>query len=301
MNTSQPINSVLIVGGCGALGHRLVTELLGLETPPEQIYVFDLQTQQNRITTVQYHDVDISSREQVYSALGALTPVPEVIFHTASPPFGLLDLELYPKVNVEGTRNLLECAETLGVKAFIYTSSASVHHDAVSDQTEMDETHPLVFLPTQKELYSHSKALGDQLVLDHNNPAQKFLTTCIRPSGIFGENDPGSVKSFVERAAAGKLKIHIGNGKNLFDFTYVGNLIDAHILAAQTLLRHHKTPIEDETMRVDGQGFLITNDEHIPFWEFAREIGDAAGYPTRKEDLRSIPKIVGYSMAVIAE
>lgn len=35
---------------------------------------------------------------------------PEVIFHTASPPAGLADLELYMRVNVEGTRRVVECA-----------------------------------------------------------------------------------------------------------------------------------------------------------------------------------------------
>ncbi|TGO48779.1 hypothetical protein BCON_0230g00220 [Botryotinia convoluta] len=218
-----------------------------------------------------YHEINISDKEQVNSALGTLKPIPSVIFHTVSPPFGLLDLELYLRVNVEETRNLLESAEKLGVKAFVYTSSASVIHDAVSDLIEVDESYPLVFLPTQKEIYSHSKALADELVLKHNNPAHGFLTTSIRPSSIFGENDPGSVKSFAEKAAAGKLKFQIRNGKNLFDFTYVGNLVHAHILAAQKLLLQHATPslIKDESMRVDGQAFLITNDEHIPFWEFA--------------------------------
>ncbi|KAF7874316.1 hypothetical protein EAF04_002988 [Stromatinia cepivora] len=301
MITISPINTVLIIGGNGALGHRLITELLSLQTPPQNIYVFDLRTQQKRISAVQYHDVDISNREQVYSALEALKPVPEVVFHTASPPFGLLDPDPYLRINVEGTRNLLEAAKKFGIKAFVYTSSALVIHDVVSDLVEADDTHPLVFLPQQKELYSHSKALGDELVLKHNDPSHGFLTTCIRPFGIFGENDPGSVKSFAERAAAGKLKIQIGDGENLFDFTYVGNVIDAHILAVQILLLHLETPVKDESMRVDGQGFLITNDEHIPFWEFARAIGDAAGHPTRIEDVKSIPKIVGLFMAIFAE
>lgn len=172
----------------------------------------------------------------------------------------------------------------------------------MGDLIEADETRPLVFLPTPKELYSYPKALGDELVLKHNNPADGFLTTCIRPASIFGKND-GSAKSFVDRAAAGKLKDQIGNGKNLFDWTYVWNVIDAHILAAHKLLHRHKTPslIEDETLRVDGQGFLITNDEHIAFWEFARAIGDAAGYPTRKEDVKSIPRFVEMGMAILAE
>ena len=45
-----------------------------------------------------------------------------------------------------------------------------------------------------------------------------MLTACIRPSGIFGERD-AMTKRFADNAKAGKLKIQLGNGRNLFDFT----------------------------------------------------------------------------------
>ncbi|RDL37222.1 Sterol-4alpha-carboxylate 3-dehydrogenase (Decarboxylating) [Venustampulla echinocandica] len=283
MDTTQRIVSALVIGGCGSLGHRVVERLLKLEPPP-QVSVFDLNTTQNRLPSVEYYDVDISDRYQVYSALSKVRP--QVIFHTASPPPGLLDLPLYMK--------------ELGTKAFVYTSSASVVHDSVSDLIEGDDSLPLVYLPVQQEIYSHSKAVADQLVLDSNSTTEGgMLTTSIRPSGIFGEND-ATAKGFVDTAAAGKLKFQIGNGNNLFDWTYNENLVDAHILAAQALLKSHIEPPSAD-MRVAGEGFLISNDEHMPFWEFARAIGDAAGHPTRKEDVRVIPKIVGLAMATIAE
>jgi sterol-4alpha-carboxylate 3-dehydrogenase (decarboxylating) len=188
----------------------------------------------------------------------------------------------------------------LGTKAFVYTSSASVIHDSVSDLIEGDETLPLLYLPVQKEVYSHTKALADQLVLDANSTTKGgMMTTSIRPSGIFGEND-ATAKAMVDNAAAGKLKFQVGNGKNLFDFTYNENVVYAHILAAQALLRSHVEPPSAD-MRVAGEGFLITNDEHIPFWEFARAVGEAAGHPTKREDIRVIPKIIGLLMAAIAE
>lgn len=175
----------------------------------------------------------------------------------------------------------------------MYTSSASVVHDAVSDLVDGDDSLPLVYLPKQKEVYTHSKALADQLVLDANSTAPGgMLTASIRPSGIFGEHE-GTAKGFVDNAAAGKLKNQIGDGKNLFDFTYIENVIYAHVLAAQCLLARQAD--------VAGEGFLITNDEHIPFWDFARAIAGAAGYPVKKEEVRSIPIWVGLAMAVIAE
>jgi len=104
----QPIKSAVVVGGWGSLGHRVVEQLLKLELPV-QVSVFDLNTAQNREHLVVYYDVDITIRDQVHSALQKAQP--EVIFHTASPPPSLQDLSLYLKVNVEGTRNLLQCAQ----------------------------------------------------------------------------------------------------------------------------------------------------------------------------------------------
>jgi hypothetical protein len=54
-------------------------------------------------------------------------------------------------------------------------------------------------------------------------------------------------------------------------------------------------------MATAGQGLLITNDEPFPFCEFGRQLGDAAGYPTDRTAVKSIPVFVGMLMAIIAE
>jgi nucleoside-diphosphate-sugar epimerase len=60
-------------------------------------------------------------------------------------------------------------------------------------------------------------------------------TVALRPSGIFGEGDPLLVPILVEKAKEGKMKYIIGDGKNLMDFTYVGNVAQAHIQACYTI------------------------------------------------------------------
>jgi sterol-4alpha-carboxylate 3-dehydrogenase (decarboxylating) len=68
-----------------------------------------MNTKPNRFPTVTYYEVDISDKDRVSKEFGKVKP--QIIFHTASPIFGLLDLPFYMKVNVEGTRNLLDCAK----------------------------------------------------------------------------------------------------------------------------------------------------------------------------------------------
>jgi sterol-4alpha-carboxylate 3-dehydrogenase (decarboxylating) len=54
-------------------------------------------------------------------------------------------------------------------------------------------------------------------------------------------------------------------------------------------------------MTVGGKAFIITNDEPILFWEFGRQLGDAAGFPTNRASVRSIPLFVGLVIAFLVE
>lgn len=119
MDTTIPIESAVVVGGCGSLGHRLVEHLLEIQ-PGIRVSVFDLNTEHNRIPAVTYYNVDISSKDQVNDVLAKSQP--QVIFHTASPPPSLQDLALYMRVNVEGTRNLLDIAKVchISTRSLVY-------------------------------------------------------------------------------------------------------------------------------------------------------------------------------------
>ncbi|KAI4088448.1 MAG: hypothetical protein LQ344_006103 [Seirophora lacunosa] len=152
--------AVLVVGGCGFLGHHIVSQLLKLHA---QVSVLDFKLDRNRIDAVDYHSANMSSTSSA----------------------------LFYAVNVEGTRNLLECARSVKtVKAFVYTSSASVVHDTL---------------------------LADELVRDFNSPKQGLLTVCLRPAGIFGEGDTNTLQKMIENAQAGKNRFQVNSGENLFD------------------------------------------------------------------------------------
>ncbi|KAL8750595.1 MAG: hypothetical protein Q9184_006370 [Pyrenodesmia sp. 2 TL-2023] len=293
--------AVLVVGGCGYLGRRIVLAILESKKA-SSVSIIDIRTDTGRIPNVSYHTVDISSADHVRSVFHEVRP--KVVIHTASPTAFSHDMAFFEKINIGGTRNLLQAAKDVqSVKAFVYTSSASVVHDSVSDLFDGDETLPVLFIPQQKSDYSHTKAMAEKLVLQANRQNGDMLTVSLRPSGMFGEDDPTTVKPMVEAAAGGKYRFQIGNGRNLFDWTYVGNVVDAHILAVQALLDTHRKKVSDSLTknRVDGQAFLITNDDAIPFWDFARGLGTAAGYPTKKTEVIAIPRLIGLVIAALAE
>lgn len=288
--------SVLVVGGCGFLGHHIVSQLLKKNA---QVSVLDFNLDRNRFDAVDYHSANIAVKSDVERVLNKIRP--QVIIHTASPTAMASNSALYYAVNVDGTRNLLECArDQKTVNAFVYTSSASVVHDTVSNLVNADESFPLLFLPIQKEVYGHTKALADDLVRDFNSPKQGLLTVCLRPAGIFGEGDMNTLTKMIENAQAGKNKYQVGSGENLFDWTYVANAASAHLLASEALLTATSSD-KSSGPQVAGEAFFITNGDPMPFWDFVRAIGEAAGHPVRKEDVWVIPQGLGLAMALIAE
>ncbi len=150
---SKSLGKVVVVGGCGFLGHHIVSQLS--ESYDARIFVLD-RTTRNRLDGVDYYDADITSVSAIRQIFDEVKP--DVIIHTAALPPTVTSKELLRRVNVEGTRNLVECAAGIReVKAFVYTSSASVVHDTVSDLVNADERWPCVRGKLQKEYYSETK------------------------------------------------------------------------------------------------------------------------------------------------
>ncbi len=325
MATKQPLGNVLVIGGCGFLGHHIVHQLLKYDA---HISVLDLTTTRNRHEGAHYHRADITSAAAVREVFQLVQP--NVIIHTAALPPQVDNKELLRKVNLEGTRNLVECAETLpGVKAFVYTSSASVVHDTVSDLVNADERWPCVRGKAQREYYSESKvrlfpftfrpppllpsmsdltscdaqADAEALVLAANrSPRNGMLTASLRPAGIYGEGDalmiPGMLRAYADR----QTRFQLGDNTNLFDFTYVGNVAHAHLLALLALLSTHTlATLPLDTERVDGEAFFVTNDAPVYFWDFPRLVWKCAGDATEPKDVWVIRKEWGLAVASVLE
>ena len=312
MDSEKPkknsLGNVLVIGGCGFLGHHIVRQLN--EQYSCTISVLDLRTTNNRFPSATYYDADINSPEAVRSVLEKAKPA--IVIHTASPATvtdGASNSQkraanpMYYKVNVDGTRNLLECAADIGtVKGFIYTSSASVIHDSHSDLVNADERWPVLHAPHQKEYYSESKAIAEEIVLAANRKHGNMFTIALRPAVIFGEGDMQVIPNMLKAYEKGQTKFQLGGNENLFDFTYVGNVAHAHILAAIALLQTHELktePLDHE--KVDGEAFFITNAQPVYFWDFARMIWAAAGDKTEPEQIWHIEKETGLLIASVIE
>ena len=300
--------NVLVVGGCGFLGHHIVRQLH--ETYSCTLSVLDLKTNKNRFPGVTYYDADITSPSAVRSTLESVKP--HIIIHTASPAASTdassstekrNSNAIFYKVNVEGTKTLLDQAAEIGtVKGFIYTSSASVVHDSHSDLINADERWPVLRSPQQKDYYGETKAIAEQAVLDANRKHGNMLTCALRPAGIFGEGDMQITPNLLKAYAKGQTRFQLGQNNNLFDFTYVGNVVHAHILAAIALIQTSQLQVEPlDSERVDGEAFFITNGQPLYFWDFTRMVWNAAGDKTEPKQVWQIEKDTGLLIAWLVE
>ncbi|KAG7088488.1 hypothetical protein E1B28_012476 [Marasmius oreades] len=213
----------LVVGGSGFLGRHIVQQLLDRG---DTVSVLDIV---QRYHDVPFYSADISEQDQVAAALRKSGTT--CIIHTASPPAGLNDAALYWKVNVDGTKAVIAAAQECDVRKLVFTSSAGVVFSG-KDLVNIDERFP----PPEQAMdaYNESKAKAEEAVLAANGK-EGLLTVALRPAGIFGPGDrqvmAGLYRVFEDR----KTHFQIGDNTNLFDWTYVGNVAHAHLLAADKL------------------------------------------------------------------
>ncbi|KAF2279513.1 hydroxysteroid dehydrogenase [Westerdykella ornata] len=285
------MDPVLVIGGCGCLGYHIVKQLL--ESGASEVTAFDINIEKNIVPKAKYMKGSIQVDEDVYRVLQNVKP--RTIFHTASPSMlGQRNTRrIFAAANIGGTKILLKNIKKVGTtKVLVYTSSSSVIHDNMTDLIRATEDRPYCLEPEQKDYYTHTKAIAEMMVLEANRK-DGLLTAAIRGCLIFGEND-NAMPTQIGYARSKLARLQ----------TYVGNCAHAHILAAKALLQmdpHVPLAPEDQNKRVDGEAFVITNDDPWPFWDFPHTVGAAAGYPVNKEQIWVMPAWLFYALAVLTE
>ncbi|KAH6716134.1 hypothetical protein BKA61DRAFT_720422 [Leptodontidium sp. MPI-SDFR-AT-0119] len=302
--------SILVVGGCGFLGQQIVHSLLhqAKAFPPPKISVIDLNTPINPHAGVAYHTCSIISLSRLQKLISIIKP--QVIIHTASALPGVCpttdadDVELFTKVNVEGTDNLLECArDEVSVEVFVYTSSAAILQRKESYMAVEDAVVSEVQINISRfDPYSGTKGIADTLVLLANNrsPAKKrgLRTCCLRIGGMYGVGDMTLTWPAMEALRLGETRLQIGDGSKHSDFLAVENAAHAHILAMNALLAGIADPNAPE---VDGEAFFVTDDNPMSYWTLRRKMWAHAGFVQKIEDVKIISASVIMTLAFILE
>lgn len=269
---------VLVTGGAGFLGRYIVEALLarrysvralGRKSYPE------LES-----LGVECICADLSDSDAIARACEGM----DVVFHVASHVSLWGEWQTFYKTNVLGTKNIIAACKLQGVKKLIYTSTPSVAFNG-SDLLDADEStqEPSRYL----SYYPRSKKMAEDLVLAAN-ARDGLLTISLRPHLIWGPGDKHLIPSIVEKAKKGRLAI-IGEGKNKVDFTYVENVVQAHLCALDALR---------EGAACAGKAYFISQAEPVELWDF---LGKMFRHFKAPLPSKRIPTKVAYILASLME
>ena len=237
----------LVTGGAGFVGSSLVTALRARGC---QVHVLDRAPPGGEQDGVRWFEGDIRNADDVRAACEGV----DTIFHTAA----MIETLTYaPKkfaalvweVNVDGTHNLIQVAQSCGVRRLVQTSSMITAYGQQS--TNGDESGPY---STSRDLYSSTKVAAERLVLGANG-IHGLMTCAVRPGGIYGPGERGVlIGPLIQALKQGVPLVFFGDGETLLDYTYIDNLVDAQIRAAERLV---------EGSPVCGQAYFITDGSPI--------------------------------------
>lgn len=265
----------LVTGGSGFLGRHLVN---ALRARGDTVTVLDKGVSPGR-DDVEFVDGDITNERLVEQ----LVANKDVVFHSASIVHTKWNqIDLIRRVNIGGTDNVIRAAQKHAVKKLVYVGSASVVYEG-QDIAGGDEHLP--YATKFAAPYAETKSVAEQAVLK----ADGLYACALRPHTIFGPGDTRLVPAILEKARKGSLRFSVGKAGRLTDFTYVSNVVDACIAAADRL---------GPRSRVNGQAYFITNGEPTGFWDFVRRIIVPLGY---RPPAFNIPYPIAYGAAWVRE
>lgn len=162
--------SVLVVGGTGFVGYRIVHHFVH-HTDFGQVSVLSRSggstSGKSRVNGANYFSADISDLDSLQSSLDEINP--KVIIHAASPSPVTGTTTQYKTVTIDGTNNLLLCAKkSPSIRILIYTSSSTIAKG--HEHLNVDETYPLAYTDAKAPAYAKAKALAEIAILEANNP-----------------------------------------------------------------------------------------------------------------------------------
>ncbi len=226
---------VLVTGGAGFIGSNLAEELIRQGASVNIIDNFTTGFREN-LDEIQgdfnFIEGDINDDAAVAKAIEGV----EIVFHQAalpSVPRSVEDPLETHRVCVNGTVNMLIKSRDAGVRRFIYAASSSAYGDQpVLPKVETMKPDPL-------SPYAAAKLTGE-LYCRAFNSVYGLETIALRYFNVFGpRQNPASMYSgvisrFIDALMTDSTPVIFGDGEQSRDFTYIANVVDANIKAAQT-------------------------------------------------------------------
>ena len=231
----------VVVGGAGFIGSNIVDKLI--EQDHEVVVIDNLSTGKKENISYVGHlkrnvelcEVDISDASQS-ECLTECMKGADTVFLLAAKARVQPSIEEpveYEMNNTIGTLNILKCASDAGVRRVVYSASSSAYGNTDKlPSVESDPVNPL-------SPYGAQKYYGE-VMCKMFSEVYGLETVSLRYFNIYGErqNVGGAyamvIGIFADQKLRGEIMTINGDGEQRRDFTYVGDVVNANILASQS-------------------------------------------------------------------
>jgi len=222
---------ILITGGAGFIGSNIVDAYI--EDGHEVAILDNLITgkERNLNPKAKFYKVDIRDKK-IVDILAEFKP--EIINHLAAQidvRKSVADPAFTEDVNVMGTINLLAAAVAAKVRKVIFSSTGGALYGEIKEKEGADENHPQEPISP----YAITKR-GVEMYLYFYHVTYGFKYTILRYSNVYGpRQDPlgeaGVIAIFFGKMSKGENCTIYGDGKQLRDYVYVGDVCKANLIA----------------------------------------------------------------------
>ena len=224
-----------MTGGAGFIGSHIVETLVNRG---EKVRVLDnlMTGKYENIANFEGRIEFILGDIRDFNVLGKAVDGVDTIFHEAaipSVPRSVEDPQLNHDSNVNGTFNVLLAARDAGVRRVVYAASSSAYGEIGTGEKKEDQ------LPSPLSPYAVAKLVGEYYCQVFTR-VYGLETVSLRYFNVFGpRQDPSSpysgvISKFVTTLLNGDRPMIFGDGEQSRDFTYVANVVDANIRAAES-------------------------------------------------------------------
>ncbi len=271
-----PNDLVLVTGAPGLVGSHVAERIRALGVPVRALARSSADTGLLRSWGVEVVPGDLTDGPSLAAAVRGAA----VIVHCAAKVGDWGSLEEFRRVNVEGLRALLDAAQSSGsLKRFVHISSLGVYE--ARDHYGTDESEP----PSLSGIdgYTRTKAESEKLLLDRARDSA-LPAVALRPGFIYGPRDRTVLPRILGKLRDGSFKF-LGSGDQLLNNTYVGNVVEAVLLAIR----------RDDAV---GEPFNITDGRLVTKRQFIGGIVRRSGMPEPK---KSVPIPVARAVAKTLE
>ena len=243
-------DACLITGVTGFIGGHMAERLV-----QERMRVRCLVRASSDTSLLEQLDVDLVVGD--LAGAGSLAGAADgcrYVVHCAAHVSDWATVEEISRVNVDGTRRLLEAAAAASVERFVHVSTTDVY--GYPRGTAIDETYAGTRF---RNWYSETKRAAEEEV----HRARGLETVILRPATVYGPRSTDVVGE-IARAIRGGHMVLIGRGRPVAGLVYVSNLVDAAVLA----LRHEAAP---------GQAFNVTDGVPVTWRQFTDDLAAGLG------------------------